>query len=242
MAGYGDDLAWIHETGFATLARNGATAAVALLRRAGITDGLVVELGCGGGTSAEVMTGAGYDVWGIDLSPAMVRLARDRVPSGRFVVGSLYDAEFPRCVAVAAIGEVLNYAFTPQRGRRTHARLFERVYDAILPGGLFVFDIAGPGRAPQNEPVQRHVSGPDWTVLTETKESADGKWLERRIVSFRRTGRLYRRNEEVHRIRLHRAAELATPLRGCGFRVAVPRGYDGVPFAPGHRVLVARRP
>src|SRR5262245_7905127 len=69
---YGDDLAYIHDAGFGELARNAAPFLVEALRRRGICDGLVIDLGCGSGLLARGLSEAGYDVLGIDISSAMI--------------------------------------------------------------------------------------------------------------------------------------------------------------------------
>lgn len=240
--GYAEDLAWIHEAGFGSLARDGAIATLALLRRAGISEGRVVELGCGGGTSAEILTKAGYRVCGVDLSPDMVDLARRRVPGAEFTVGSAYTTPVPPCVAATAFGEVLNYGVGRGTGARAVAALFRRVFDALVPGGFFILDLAGPGRAPREAPARHHRVGRDWAVLVEAQESANGRRLDRHITAFRRVGRHFRRTEEIHRLHLYPARETASLLRTTGFRVTVRRGYAGREFAPGHRVFIARRP
>src|SRR4051794_41430023 len=104
---YGEDLAYIHDAGFGGLATNAAPVLLDALRRRGLASGLVIDLGCGSGILAEAMSAAGHDVPGIDISGAMVAMARVRVPNGQFRdrEGSLLAAELPPCVAVAAIGE-----------------------------------------------------------------------------------------------------------------------------------------
>ena len=114
---YGRDLAYVHDAAFGYLARGGARTLLRLLGRARIRDGLVVDLGAGSGITARILTDAGYQVLGIELSPDMVELARQRAPRARFVCSSLLDAELPACVAVTAIGECLNYAADPRTGR-----------------------------------------------------------------------------------------------------------------------------
>jgi hypothetical protein len=78
-------------------------------------------------------------------------------------------------------------------------------------------------------------------VLFEAEEDPRRRLLTRRITTFRRVGRHYRRGEEVHRMRLIPAAEAAARLRRAGFSARILRGYSGERFAPGHSVLVARR-
>src|SRR5437764_4966322 len=149
---YREDLAFIHDAGFGGLARHAAAVLLDGLRRRGAARGRVIDLGCGSGLLAREAAAAGYDVLGIDISAAMVALARERVPGGTFRVGSLLTAELPACVAVAAVGECCNYLFDAGHSTRALGRLFRRVYAALGPGGLLLLDAAGPGRVPGPAP------------------------------------------------------------------------------------------
>lgn len=106
---YRSDLAFIHDTGFGDFARGSAPGLLKLLLDHGITEGQVVDLGCGSGIWARALTDAGYHVLGVDLSPAMIELARQRVPEADFQVGSFCNLPIPTCRAVTALGEVFNY-------------------------------------------------------------------------------------------------------------------------------------
>lgn len=94
---------------------------------------------------------AGYKVLGIDLSPAMIEMARRRVPEGRLRCESLLTAELPPCIAVAAVGECFNYRLDESNSREQLRALFRRIHAALLPGGILLFDAAGPGRVPGDE-------------------------------------------------------------------------------------------
>ncbi len=181
MRGYEEDLAYVHDAGFVAVAEAGAAALVELLDRRGRACGLVVELGCGSGVSSRLLTDAGYDVLGIDSSPAMIELARRRAPGATFQVGSFLDAELPACDAVTAFGEVLNYLFDERSSERRLGALFGRVHEALRPGGVFVLDVAGPGRGAD----RGWTAGDDWAVLDETEEDETSGLLTRRITTFR---------------------------------------------------------
>jgi SAM-dependent methyltransferase len=239
--GYGADLAYIHDAGYTGFVTGAAPGLLALLRRHGIAGGLVVDLGCGSGVWARILTDAGYDVLGVDYSAAMIALARKRAPRATFRHESYLKAELPRCDAVTSIGECLNYLFV-RNSKAALAGLFRRVSDALRPGGVFVFDILEPGQLPDGASRKRHRIGDDWAVMVEIEEDPALRVLTRRITSFCRVGRLYRRDEEVHRQRLYPARELADALARVGFRVRVLRGYGD--FRPGraHAVLLARKP
>ncbi len=135
---YREDLAYIHDAGFGALARHAATALIADLNDRSMLSGTVVDLGCGSGITAEVLTNAGYHVLGIDLSEPLIRIARARVPAAEFNVGSFVDTEIPPCIAVTAIGEVLNYLFDPHNGESARSQLFNKIYTALKPGRLFM--------------------------------------------------------------------------------------------------------
>ena len=67
---YRDDLTYIHNTGFGSLAQAAGPLLVDELRQRGLSDGLVIDLGCGSGILSGVVSEAGFDVLGIDLSEA----------------------------------------------------------------------------------------------------------------------------------------------------------------------------
>lgn len=239
---YRNDLAYIHDAGFGALARAAGRVLVDLLRRAGITDGRVVDLGCGSGILSQAVSQAGYDVLGIDISDAMVAMARQRVPRGEFRVESLLTAELPPAVAVAAVGECINYLFDARNTRSRLANLLRSIYELLEPGGLFLLDVAEPGRVPGSGIGRSYFEGADWAVLVTNTEDRKRRLLTRRMTSFRRIGDLYRRDQEVHRQRLLVGAELAVELREIGFRVRILRGYGTLRFGRGHIGLCARKP
>jgi SAM-dependent methyltransferase len=239
---YRDDLAYIHDAGFGGFAQAAGPVLVEALVRRGINNGLVIDLGCGSGILSRVVSDAGFDVLGIDISEAMVAMARGRVPRGRFRVESLLTAEFPRSVAVAAVGECINYLFDRHNTRSGLARLLRRIHGSLVPGGVFLFDVAEPGRVPGNGVGRTCIEGKDWALLVTHEEDRERRLLTRRITSFRRVGELYRRDQEVHRQRLLARSELAVELRDIGFRVRILRGYGTLRFGRGQVGLLASKP
>jgi SAM-dependent methyltransferase len=247
--GYQADLAYTHDAGHLHFATAAAPGLLAILRGNGVTSGLVVDLGCGSGLWAGILTDAGYDVLGVDYSAAMIAMAKKRAPRATFRRGSYLDVPLPPCDAVTSVGECFNYLFDRDDDAPLE-RLFRRVYEALRPGGVFVFDILEPRQLPAGQTLKRYRTGDDWAVLVEVEEDRERRQLTRRITTFRRTGRLYRRSEEVHRLQLYQGRDLAAVLRSIGFRVRLRQGYGDFnlrtygDFRPHRRhvVVVARKP
>ena len=239
---YGEDLAYIHDVGHADFALDSAPGIKRILERSGIREGLTVDLGCGTGLLARELIDAGYDVFGIDISEAMIEIARMRAPEAEFRVGSLFEVGIPPCQAVTAISEVLNYLFDPENEERGLGRMFRRVHNSLAPGGVFVFDVLGPGQVLPGKRAKGFSVGEDWVVLSEREEDAERGTMGRRIVSFRKVGEYYRRIDEVHRVRLYDPSELTTELERAGFRVRTMQAYGDLPLEVGHTAFAAWKP
>lgn len=233
MAFYPADLARIHDEGFGDFPRAAARELLARLPERG----LVVELGCGSGITSRIVSDAGYDVLGIDISEDMLVLARQAAPRARFERGSVWDAQLPRCTAVTAIGEVLNYAADERASALRLPDLFERVHDALEPGGLFMFDFATPGRGTLREGGPSVAEGDGWRIVADTTEDAERQTLERRMeIDYDGERRV-----EVHRLRLYDADFVRKSLEGRGFSPTALDGYDDFRFWPGYAAFAAVR-
>ena len=240
MGAYERDLAYVHDAGFTGFIRKAAPGLMGLLRKSGVKNGLVVDAGCGSGVWARELTDRGFQVLGIDISPEMIRLAREHAPKAKFRAESFLNADLPPCDAVTSIGECVNYAFDPKNGKKGLARFFRRVHRALRVGGVFVFDIVEPGVSEGSAP-RRFMEGPDWAIFLEVSEDKVRRTLTRRIITFRKIGKVYRRSDETHKLYLYSSAELAAELRRAGFDAQVLKGYGRFRFTQAHAALVARK-
>lgn len=111
------------------------------LRREGIRDGIVLDLGCGTGNMTQLLSEAGYDMIGIDLSGEMLNVAMEkRDKSGEHILYLQQDMRefelYGTVKAVICICDSLNYLLEEDEIRET----FRLVNNYLDPGGLFLFD------------------------------------------------------------------------------------------------------
>ncbi len=111
------------------------------LRQAGISDGLVLDLGCGTGTMTQLLAQAGYDMIGVDNSPEMLNVALEkREESGQEILYLQQDMRefelYGTVRAVVSICDSLNYLLEEEELLET----FRLVNNYLDPQGLFVFD------------------------------------------------------------------------------------------------------
>jgi SAM-dependent methyltransferase len=234
MDAYGEDLAAIHDAGFTAWAEHAANVLLAHAPK-----GLVVDLGCGSGALARSLVRHGRPVLGVDLSPAMLDIARKRAPKAEFRRGSLLDADLPPCAAVAIVGEGVNFLADGDRHAVRLRGLLRRIHASLQPGGVLLLDAAGPGRANRGE-VRTWSDGKGWTVAVESRER--GAKLTRRIVTFRRVDGAWRHGEETHVLRLIDPKRLKKDLEAIGFGVKRLDGYGALKLPKGHAAFVARKP
>ncbi|WP_327289519.1 class I SAM-dependent DNA methyltransferase [Streptomyces sp. NBC_01198] len=93
--------------------------------------GPVAELGCGPGRVTAYLHALGVDVFGVDLSPGMVAVARRTHPGIRFEVGSMTALE----LADASLGGVLAWYSTVHTPPEVLPAVFAECHRVLAPGG-----------------------------------------------------------------------------------------------------------
>jgi SAM-dependent methyltransferase len=96
--------------------------------------GPVADVGCGPGHVTAYLRSLGVDAFGIDLSPAMVEVARQDHPGLRFEVGSMTDLDLPDA-SVAGVLAWWSLIHIPDDAVPTVLGQFHRV---LRPGGPLV--------------------------------------------------------------------------------------------------------
>ncbi len=128
-------------------------------------DGLVADVGCGPGRVAAYLTGEGLDVVGVDVSEAMLAVARAAHPGVRFEAGTLTNLPFPdESLAGAACWYSIIHT-PPDR----LVEVFAELKRVLQPGGhLLVAFQAGVG-----ERVSRPDAYGSGVALTNYRHSPD---------------------------------------------------------------------
>jgi hypothetical protein len=150
----------------------------------------------------------------------MVTRAAATAPRADVRQGSIHDAELPDAAAVVASGEIANYRADERAGREALGHLVGRVRAALVPGGVFAFDLSGPGRAGPTGERTVNRQGAGWFITATSTESTDGRTLDRSITLFdQRVGGHHRRVDEHHTLVLFEPERVEDLCRAHGFTV-----------------------
>ena len=116
-----------------------------LLGREGVRPRTAVDLACGTGSVTAILAREGLRVIGVDMSGEMLTQAAAKTagldPAPLFVRQKLQNLTLPRGVDLAVCAlDSLDYITEP----KDCARAIRRVYRALNPGGMFIFDVNTP--------------------------------------------------------------------------------------------------
>ena len=114
--------------------------AVKLLKKYGVSDGQLVEIGCGTGTGTMLFAKEGYQMIGIDISQEMLEIAESKKEEENilYVLQDATELELPYTVpAMVSIGDSMNYI--TDYGDFT--MVLKRVNEFLDQDGIFVFDL-----------------------------------------------------------------------------------------------------
>ncbi len=98
----------------------------------------ILDLCCGTGQTAAMLTEHGYEVTGIDGSESMLVFARENAPDADFITGDVRTFSMPgRFDAVVSQYDSLNHILSVEE----LLTVFRNVHAALVPGGVFLFDL-----------------------------------------------------------------------------------------------------
>jgi len=115
---------------------------VSLLKKYEISEGLILDLGCGTGNITSFLHEAHYNMIGLDNSWDMLTIAKDKALENNqdilYLSQDMRDFELYGTVkAVVSICDSLNYILDEDE----LLHVFELVNNYLDPGGIFIFDL-----------------------------------------------------------------------------------------------------
>ena len=113
-----------------------------LLQEYGVTEGLVLELGCGTGNMTRLLANRGYDMIGVDNAPDMLEIAMEkRQAEGQDILYLFQDMRefelYGTVKAVVSLCDSMNYILEEEE----LLQVFRLVNNYLDPGGVFIFDL-----------------------------------------------------------------------------------------------------
>ncbi len=189
-----------------------------ILKREGLHPRTAVDLACGTGSVTEILARQGLEVIGVDLSEEMLTVAMEKVMDmdkpPRFVCQPLQNLRLPRGVDLAVCAlDSLDYITSPDDCKEA----IRRVYKALNPGGIFIFDVNTPEK----------LRAMDGQVFLDEDDDVYCVWRgefdqETNICSygmdlFQRRGNVWERSFEEHREYAYSREQLTQYLRAAGF-------------------------
>ncbi len=190
-----------------------------LLRQEGAKPRTVVDLACGTGSVTRILAEKGYQITAVDLSEEMLTQAMDKCADlehlPRFVHQSLQELHLPRGVDLAVCFlDSLDYILDPADCQEA----IRRVYKALNPGGIFIFDVNTPEK----------LRAMDGQVFMDEDEDVYCVWRgsfdeETNVCSYgmdlfqRRKDGMWKRSFEEHQEYAYSREQLTEFLRNVGF-------------------------
>lgn len=191
------------------------------LFEAGITEGLILDLGCGTGTMTTLLAGEGFDMIGVDRSEEMLLQAREKpAPDGADILYLCQDMRelelYGTVRAVVCVCDCFNYITDEEE----LLQVFRLVNNYLDPGGLFFFDL-------NTEYKYRELLGD--ATFAENRENGSFIWenyydeaqkINEYAVTFyvreTETSDTYRRVEEFHYERAYSEETILRLLKEAG--------------------------
>lgn len=206
----------------------------------------LLDLACGTGTFAIGMALDGWQVQGVDGSAEMLAQAQAKTPGNVHISWSQQDMR-SFCTRepvhlVTCLYDSLNYMLTDH----DLVTVFRRTLAALLPNGLFIFDMNTPWVLANQWDDATYMSDSD--ELTAIMHSSYDARLQRATVTvtcFERQGELYRKTQEQHIEQAYPLEQVSSDLQLAGFRIeAMLRCFTFQPasYQDPRAVWVARKP
>lgn len=181
-----------------------------IFEKYGIKPSLVLDLACGTGNITIECAKRGYEMIGVDISPEMLSVARQKTLEQEldilFLNQDMTDFELYGTVdAIFCCMDGINYITEKKR----LARMFKLVNNYLNNGGLFIFDIRSEygieSLIGNNTFIE---DAEDITYIWENNYDLRKKICDMRLTFFKREGEMYSKFYENHRLKAFNPNEI----------------------------------
>ena len=218
-----NSFAWVYDTFMDNIPYDQWTEYLTgLLREYGISEGLLLDMGCGTGNVTERLAACGYDMIGIDNSEEMLMEARNKVAeSGADILYLLQDMRsfelYGTVAAVVSICDSMNYILE----KSDLKEVFRLVNNYLDPGGIFIFDFNTPYK-------YQYIMGDQ--VIAENRDECSFIWengfdedaqvnIYDLTIFIQEEGDLFRRYQETHYQKAWSANDFIQAAEQAGMKV-----------------------
>ena len=177
----------------------------------------ILDLCCGTGQLASVLTERGYKVAGVDGSKQMLKYARINAPQATFYVSDARHFKLPADFAIAfSTFDSLNHLLSLY----DLEKVFRNVYRQLETGGVFVFDMNLESGFQSRWVGPFNIWSKNSVVVTESKYDESEKLATANISIFAQNEEdksLWRRNDVALTQRAYTVDEIVKTLARAGF-------------------------
>jgi ubiquinone/menaquinone biosynthesis C-methylase UbiE len=134
---YGDFSHYYDLLGWGVFARNAASRLEAFFRLRGEKPETILDLACGTGELEKRLSRHGIKFTGVDISPGMIKAARDKFSEGKFILGDAAQVRLGRKYDMVLL------LFDSANHMKSLSHLTAVIKNArrhLKPGGYFIFD------------------------------------------------------------------------------------------------------
>ena len=194
-----------------------------ILNAEGLRPRTAVDLACGTGSVTAILAKMGIPTTGVDMSEEMLTVAQQKTmdlsPRPFFSCQRLERLRLPRAVDLAVCAlDSLDYITEPQNCREA----IRRVYRALNPGGIFIFDVNTPEKLRAMDGQVFLDEDDDVYCVWRGEFDAQSNICSYGMDLFQRQGKLWTRSFEEHREYAYSAEVLVEYLKQAGFtKIAV---------------------
>ncbi len=184
---------------------------------------VILDLACGTGNSSLSLAKLGCRVIGVDLSAEMLEVARKKASAENiaveFIEQDMRKLRLPDSYEidmVVAYQDGLNYMLEDEDLQE----VFQKVYQVLNTGGLFIFDINSVDKLPSSGGETTVYDEEKMTLIWESSYNRKTDIWEIMLTGFlKRENGYYEKFQETHREKYHSREKVVDYLEKTGFEV-----------------------